>query len=363
MSENPRGDQHTDIPSSRHTETPSPSGSSYGGGYNPPPQQSSNPPSKRLKTIILGSLVTIITSTIVFLITQSLKKSEGSSSESQKQATTSAWNSYVGYENIYTSNILSISKDSSYTSIDSVLSGYKRESEKFQRDVGDLATEKKIDKDLRKVLTRRLENERASIPVLETYYANMKKINEGKMTMKERVTALIGEMSRYNDHTKGLYDRAINDIKGIAEVLSKRYDQKFSMEDFLIVKITPQLIKTNDSLVNEFRRLDFDSSGNLLTMPNIILKEKDIIGNWNADGAVFTFQKDGKMSWVIGGGQKATGTWKIVNNQLRLDGSINNLPQKGFWLFDVTEVSESSLFLVSAKDENVYYSLVRIITQ
>ncbi|NOT49781.1 MAG: hypothetical protein HOP10_00715 [Chitinophagaceae bacterium] len=358
MPDNPRGQDNTDIPSSRSSAgMPHAAGSSHGGGYTPPPPAHSGS-SPRVKNIIIGSIVTIATSTIVFLITQNLKKPD----VDVKQKTTAAWNSYVGYENIYTSNVMSLSKDSSLTSFDAILKAFRTESEKFQRDVSDLADEKNIDKDLKKVLLRRLENERASLPVLEAYYTNMKKIDTADMTMKERVTATADEMSRYNEHVKGLSERAVNDIKGIAEVLSKRYDQKFLMSDFLIIEMSPKFIKTTDSMVNVLRSIEFDSNGNLLTEQVIIIKEKDIIGNWNADGAVFTFEKNGKMAWVIGGGQKATGTWKIEDNKLRLDGSINN-STKGYWLFNVTEVSENSLFLESVKDENIYYSLVRIITQ
>lgn len=342
---------------------PHSAGSSSGGGYNPPPpQQSSSSP--RARNIIIGSIATIVTSTIIFLITQYLKKPEGDRFLSTKEATTSAWNSYVGYENIYSDNSLSISKNPNQVSPDSILNDFKKESEKFQRDVKDLAASKRIDKDLKKMLERRIENEINSMPALEKYYADIDKINKNNSSQKEKRDALVSAMSRYNEYVKGAYERALNDMQGIADVLSKRYDLKFSMTDFRIVELQPRLIRSNDSVVNMLRNISFDSSGQMISeQPGVPVKAKDIIGNWNSDGAVFSFEKNGKMAWSLPGGQKATGTWTIVDNKLRLDGEINTQKQKGFWLFFVNNITESSLSLISVKDPTLYYDLVRIITQ
>ena len=368
MSENPRiPDHHSDIPSSRHSGGgPNPASPSQGNSYNPPPSQQSNMPQSKIhvRNLLIGALVTVFTSTVVFLITQYLKKPETDTFLTTKQATSSAWSSYVGYENIYTSNSLSITKNSGLASLDSVLKEIKKESAKFQRDVEDLAKKKKIYDDLIKVLKRRLENEKTSMPVLEQYYANLDKINKSNAPAKEQKDALVNEMARYNDYVKGFYERAITDIQGLAEVLSKRYDQKFSMNDFLIVQLQPQFIKTNDSIINVLRNIQLDSNGLVIpptTTTPVIVKTKDIIGNWNANGQVFTFEKNGKMVWIIGNGEKATGTWKIENNKLRLDGIIDGEEKKGYWIFLVSDITKNSFTIISEKDNTIGYGLVRII--
>ena len=365
MADNPRfPEHHSDIPSSRHSGgTPNPASPAPGSSYNSPPQNNIPPAKTHLRNLLIGAVVTIFSSTVVFLITQYLKKPEGDTFLVTKQATSSAWSSYVGYENIYTSNSLSIVKNPAGVSLDSLLKEMKIESAKFQRDVEDLAKNKKIDEDLKKVLTRRLENERSSMPVVEQYYANLDKINNSNASKKEQKDALINEMARYNEYVKGSYERAINDIQGIAEVLSKRYDQKFSMTDFLIVQLQPQLIKTNDSIINVLRNIQLDSNGQVITTTTttpVIVKAKDIIGNWNANGEVFTFEKNGKMVWIIGNGEKAIGTWKIENNKLRLDGIIEGAEKKGYWIFSVSDMTENSFTIISEKDNKIGYGLVRI---
>ncbi|HWR31890.1 MAG TPA: hypothetical protein VN451_00075 [Chitinophagaceae bacterium] len=367
MADNPRNpQQYSDIPSSRYSGGgPNPASPSPGSSHNPSAQpQSTVPPTKiHLRNLLIGGGITIITSTVVFLITQNLKKPEVDSFLATKQATSTAWNSYVGYENIYTNNTLSISKNAGKVTLDSVLKEFKDESNKFQRDVEDLARSRKIDSDLKKVFARRLDNERSSMPVLEQYYANLAKINKNNIPVKEKKDALVNEMARYNEYVKGFYERAINDIQGIAEVLSKRYDQKFSINDFIIVQMHPQLIKTNDSLINVLRNIQLDSNGQVITPETVpvIVKAKDIIGNWNANGQVFTFEKNGKMAWIIGNGEKVTGTWKIENNKLRLDGTIEGEVKKGYWLFFVSDITENSFTIISEKDNNIGYGLVRII--
>lgn len=368
MADNPRNpEHHSDIPSSRHAGgTSNPASPSPGSGYNSSGQpQSATPATKiHVRNLLIGGGITIITSTIVFLITQYLKKPETDSFLATKQITSTAWNSYVGYENIYTNNTLSIGKNPGNVSLDSILKDMKKESEKFRRDVEDLAKTKKIDNDLKKALNRRLENEKISMPEVEQYYANLNKINNSNATPKEKKDALVAEMTRYSEYTKGFYERAINDIQGIAEVLSKRYDAKFSMSDFIIVQLQPQLIKTNDSIINILRNIQLDSNGQVITPPAttpVIVKAKDIIGHWNANGQVFTFEKNGKMTWIIGNGEKVSGTWKIENNKLRLDEVIEGSEKSGYWLFSVSDITENSFIIISEKDNTIGYGLVRII--
>lgn len=368
MSDNPRVPGHpSDVPSSRAAgriaDSVAASSSSDSGTPQPPPSSPLSSHNKlSTRNIIIGAIVTIITSTTVFYLTQNLKRPEENRFSTTKEATTAAWRSYVAYENIYTKNTLSLSKNTGGVSLDSVLKSFKKESDKFQKDVIDLASAKKIDKDLIKALNRRLDNEKSSIPVLEQYYKNIDRINNSKGSLKEKKDALVNEMTRYSGFTKGFFERAVNDIQIIAETLSKRYGEEYSMNDFLIVQMEPQIVKTNDSVINVLRHVEIDSNGHWVQrMATVLVKEKDIIGNWNADGQVFTFEKNGKMAWVLGNGDKATGTWKIENNKLRLDGIMTRTQQKGYWIFSVSDMTGNSFTITSEKDNTISYYLVRII--
>ncbi len=366
MSDNPRVPGHpSDVPSSRaagRTTDSSDSSMKAGPGSPMASPPVSSPNKIHTRNIIIGAVVTIITSTTVFYLTQNLKKPEENRFSTTKEATTAAWRSYVTYENIYTKNTLSLSRNTVGVSLDSVLKSFKKESDKFQKDLIDLASGKKMDKDLIKAMNRRLDNEKSSIPVLEQYYKNIDRINNSKGSLKEKKDALVNEMARYSEFTKSFFERAVNDIQLIAETLSKRYGEQYSMNDFLIVQMEPQIVKTNDSVINVILNMEIDSNGNLVQKINtVIVKEKDIIGNWNADGQVFTFEKNRKMAWVLGNGDKTTGTWKIEDNILRLDGTLPRIKQKGSWRFYVSNITENSLTLISAKDNTVIYFLVRIV--
>ncbi len=365
MPDNPRVPGHpSDVPSSRATGriTDSSTSSLNTGSTTPIPSPPVSSSSKiHTRNVIIGAIVTIITSTTVFYLTQYLKKPEGDSFLTTKAATTAAWKSYMAYENIYTKNTLSLTKNARGISRDSLLKEIKKESDKFLKDVADLATGKNIDKDLIKAMNRRLDNETSSFPALEQYYKNLDRINKSNGSPKEIKDAWVNEMTRYSEYTKGSFERAVNDIQVIAETLSKRYGEQFSMNDFLVVQIEPQLTKTNDSVITVLRNIEIDSNGNVVQKVNtVIVKEKDIIGNWDADGQLFTFDKNGKMAWVLGNGEKSTGTWKIEDNILRLDATLARTQQKGFWRFYVSNITENSLTLISAKDNTVIYYLVRI---
>lgn len=365
MSDNPRTPGHpSDLPSSRVTGriTDSTGSSSNSGSSTPVPSPPVSSPNKiNIRNIIIGAIVTVITSTTVYYLTQNLKKPEENSFATTREATTAAWKSYLAYENIYTKNTLSLSKNTGGLALDSLLKTIKKESDKFQKDLIDLASGKKIDKDLIKAMNRRLDNENSSFPVLEQYYKNIDRINKSNGSFKEKKDALVNEMSRYSEFTKGFFERSVNDIQVIAETLSKRYGEEYSMNDFLVVQMEPQIVKTNDSVINVLRNIEFDSTGNVVQKVNpVSVKEKDITGSWDADGQVFTFDKNGKMAWVLGNGEKSAGTWKIEDNLLRLEATLASTRQKGFWRFYVLNITENSFTLVSAKDNTVIYYLVRI---
>jgi hypothetical protein len=368
MSDNPRVPGHpSDVPSSRATgrNTDSPASPLNSGSANPIPSPSSSSTNKLLpRNIIIGALVTVITSTTVFYLTQYVtKKPEGNDFLITKEATTTAWKSYVGYENIYTENFFSLIKTSGDMGLDSQFKSIKKESEKFQKDVADLSSGKKIDKDLIKVLNRRLDNETRSMPVVEQYYKKIDSIFKSKGSPGEKKDALVNEMSRYSEFTKGFYERAINEIRIIAEILSKRYGEPFSMNDFAIVRMKPQITMTTDSVINMLRNVVIDSSGKIIRINNYtsLIKPDNVTGKWSSEGATITLSKNGKMNRLASDGSNVEGTWKIEKDKLIVLSTAHPDNRKIKTSFNIAELTANSFKIMLDEPPYNIYLMTRII--
>jgi hypothetical protein len=360
MSENPRIPGHpADVPSSRATGriTDQPASSSNTGSPAPPPV----PPANKIHTrnIIIGAIVTIITSTTVFYLTQYLnKKNEGNDFLTLKEATTRAWKSYVAYENSYTENNLSFEKEIPENGLDAYLEGLKKESAKFQKSVQEIIKTKNIDKDLINVLNRRLESDKSSILKTEEYRNNLKQIALNKKSPEEFMQGFIKEQIRWNIYTKGNFERSVNDIKEIAKTLSETYGQPFSLDDFLIVQIFPRKMKTSDSVLNVLRNgPHFADTSHVIYATHV--DPKALIGNWLGSGHTILLNKNNTMSYQLSTGYKATGTWTIENNKLRLDEVGNDSKQKIVSFFRLADIRSNSFTLT--RDESPFdtYNMVR----
>lgn len=367
MPDNPRSqDQHSDIPSSRHSAgMPNPAGSSGAGNYNPPPPQHGGTPHSKfhLRNILIGSVATIITSTIIFYLTQYLKKPEGGEFQRKKNATTAAWKSYVGYENVYTENILSYQKTGQLQGRDAYLAGMKKESAKFQKDIQDLQKRKYLDEDLLKVFSKRLENENASFPVIEAFYNKLTAIENSNKSVKEKKDELTNEMIQYNMTVNGMYERSVNELKGIAKILAERYGGSFSENDFLLIQIAPKMMKSNDSLVLVLMNVIMDSAGNIIENKNfsVNVNPDNLVGKWTIEGANITLAKDGKMIWLVANGSKAEGTWKVENDKLKIQATTTPEKNKVTWLFNLAYITPNSFTMVLDHSPYNLYRLVRTV--
>lgn len=361
MSDNPRlPDHHSDIPSSRPSGgSPNPASPSPGSGYNPPPQASGSPSKPHIRNLLLGAVVTIFTSTVVFLITQYLKKPEGNDILIKKEATIRAWKSYVAYENSYTENLLSFEKEFFKTGVDPYLAGVKKESEKFQKTMKDLAKTKNLDKDLINILNRRMENEKDYIPKHEEHFMIEKKIAKSNKGSEEKIQEIINEEIRWNIYLKGYFERAVNDIKEIAKTLSETYNQPFSMNDFLIVQIFPQQMKTSDSVLN-FLRFGPGSTDTSRAVYATNVNPKTLIGNWTDGGNKISLKQDKTMSYELTTGYKATGTWAIENDKLRLDEAGSDSNKNKISFLRLNKITANSFTMTRDRLPFDTYNLVRI---
>lgn len=290
-----------------------------------------------------------------------------------KEATGAAWKSYMAYENAYTKNMLSFEDGLKQTGLEPYIEGLKTESAKFTNAVTELIKGKNIDKDLVNALNRRLENESSSLKKALAFYDDMKAFSSRTGDARKIKEDFVNQQLQWNLYYKGAYERAVNDIQEIARVLSERYGQTFTLNDFLVIQQMPQRMKTNDSMITVWQNMEVDSEGNIINDKNLEkqgkqdeavsnkeIKATDISGTWNANGDALSLSNNGRMTWVLSTGQKASGSWKMENGKLHMDAVIASNNQKIFWLFNLSEVTGNSFTMtLDAKPYNRYH-FVRI---
>lgn len=368
MSDNPRIPGHpSDMNSSRSSDSSSNTSASHYNTNTPspyPPAPAHSSSNNQTRNIVLGAIATIFTSTLIYYLTvyQNRNKSEGNNRLEVKEATIEAWKSYKAYENVYTSNLFSFEKTANESgSFDPYFAGLNTESKKFVADLTDLSKTKDIDKDLVKAFNRRLDNEKSTLEKANEYYEHIKQISKNSGNIKKFKEDFVAEQIRYTQYYKGAYERAINDIQEIAKILSERHGQSFSMSDFLIIQMMPQRIKTQDSLINILQHIDIDSNGNIVQQNFATnLRTKDLEGSWNVDGDVVSLQKNGLLNWTLSGGKKATGTWKIMDDRLKVEATITGSNEKVDWTFRVSNLTSASFTISQVEPPYQQYDVTRI---
>jgi len=340
----------------------------YNNPANPPAPASGN---SHLKNLIIGSIITAVASISVYYATVYMNRNKDSNNAvDEKLATKKVWQSFVAYENTYTKNLMTFEQSFvQNANFDEYLGGLRTESAKFSKDLGDVIKSKNIDIDLVKAMNRRLENERVSLGKVENFIITLQSImKDTTLTPKLTTEKYILEQLRWNREYKGMYERAVNDIREIAKTLSDRYGEKFSMDDLLILQMMPQKMKTNDSLIAILQNVTVDENGKLIRKADPdgydfvkSLTKKDITGSWNADGNAITIKDDGKLFWVLPNGDKASGTWTISGNLIVARVLIENNRRKAEWHFYVSRPTANTFTLTNADPPNEAYHLVRLL--
>lgn len=364
MSENPRQpDRNSEVPSARPSSAPNQGNPNHDSGYNPPPPPPNYvPPTKtHVRNLLIGAVITIITSTVVFYLTQVVfKKPDSNDFQRRKEATIDAWDSYVAYENIYTKNTFIL--DSTDTDIEKLLADAKIESGKFQKDVADLTTRKDVDKDLIRVLNRRLENEKNNFPLFEQYANHIAAIIKSNKPLKTRLDEQAAALSEWLKTYRGLYERAINDIKEIARVLSDRYPHQFDMNSFDVVTQTPGRLLQLDSLLIIMKNTTYDSSGYVIVGIDFArnVKPSSITGKWVTTNSMnVDIDPDGKMIWTVSNGGEADGSWKLENDKLKMQAVIKPQNKKVVWIFKLAYIRANSFTLANANAPYEIYKMTR----
>jgi hypothetical protein len=134
------------------------------------------------------------------------------------------------------------------------------------------------------------------------------------------------------------------------------------MNDFIIVQVQPQRQKTNDSLINVLKNIDIDSNGNIVqTNFATNLTKKDLEGTWNVDGDVVSLKKDGLLIWTSGNGKKATGTWKIVDDKLKIEATMSESNEKVAYTYRVSNLTSSSFTISQTESPYFQFDVTRIV--
>lgn len=318
MPDNPRHPRH---PSDIHSSGPSDMNSQAGMQQsNPQPihHYSAPPPNHQTRNIILGAIATVITSTIIYYLTVYQNSNKGDTRLQIKEATIEGWKSYKAYENAYYANLISIQNSvNDVSNLEPYLQEAKVESAKFVKDLTGLSKTKNLDKDLVNAFDRRLENEKGHMVKTDEYFGNIKTVMQSGKSLKELKQMLVAEDIRWNRYYKGAFERATNEVQEVAKTLSERYGQSFSMNDFLVVQQQPARQRAVDSVIQVLSNIEIDDNGNIVqTNYAVNLTSKDMEGTWNVDGDVVKLNKSSSLDWTMQEGGKATGTWKIHENQL-----------------------------------------------
>lgn len=367
MSDNSRFPGHpSDMNSSRST-----GGSGISSQHTTPPPVSYQPspssaPNHQTRNVILGAVATIITSTVIYYLTVYMNRpnaGDGKNYPVIKEATVEAWKSYKAYENTYVNNVISFQKTfKENNSIEGLSDGVNGESKKFTKDLTTLSKTENIDPDLVIAFNRRIENEKNALLKINEYYANVKRIIGSGANIKKIKEDYVAEELRWSLYSRGTFERSINDINEIAKILSERYVQPFSLNDFLIVQIYPQLQKTYDSVINVLKNTNIDSNGNVIqTNFATHLSKKDLEGNWNVEGDVVSLKKDGSLTWTLVNGKKATGTWKIVDNKLKIEATFLETIEKVNYTYRVSNLTATSYTVSQSEPPFLQYDATRIV--
>jgi hypothetical protein len=372
----------------------------------PPPYPAGSTPStvkghasNMARNVTVSVLSTVLGATMIWLLGFNHSSGSGSNFLEIKDATISAWKSYETYENTYTKNSQSLLQDIRNIGLDEYIKQIHMESDKFLKSVGELATNKNIDKDLITALNRRIDNEKLTMPKVDNYVNGIKDIVNGNLSDDEKKTALHNADLKWASISEGMFQRAVNDIGEIAKTLSERYAQRFSMDDFLVIQLYNQNKKTADSLTNLNQNNPVTNPGNnnnnnnnpgniTPTDPNnnnannnnnvsnagynnattnttnnnsaVATDGKILAGKWSTTGANIELSQNGKFYWeVLSTGDKSTGTWQFYNNQLYMYPVSQGNNGNTTWAFNLSNVTTNSFTMQLAVSPYNMYSLVR----
>ncbi len=347
----------SELPSSRSSEAASNSTPPPPNYIAPPPPQhpASSSGSNQTRNIIIGAISTIVASTIIYYLTQYQNRNKSDSADSllvKKEATSNAWNSYVTIDNLYYKNILLLANDKRFSNkLDNFKTELFNEAEKFIKDAEAISKKKNIDEAFVTLVSRRLEREKEIKEYSSGIFRKIDSVKNSGQSVAEQRPALAGLIEDYEDYLKEMEHRAANELEDLSNILSERYGkQLFNLNDFLFYtdyKKTMAVLKT-------------DTTGNTPVEFAKNINPKSLIGNWNDNNNKLILMNNNKMNYSLVVGEKDTGTWKIENDQLRLDAVNLDTKDKSTWFFNLSKITPNSFTMTLWEKPFDTYNLVRV---
>lgn len=352
--EDPRAPRHpSDIPSSRNTggtsaSGPPPPNTPY--TPNTPPPHS--PGSNQTRNIIIGAIATIIASTTVYYLTQyvNLRKSDSSASPVViKDATLTAWKTYVTIDNIYYKNIIALAKNKSLIKdLDKYEEEMNKESDRFLKDIDNLAKEKSVDKTFVTMIKRREKREKDAKTKAAEFYAAVKSIAKASISNAEKEKKLRDEVViPYTRYLQMIFEMSATELEELSRVLSEKFLTSFDPMQMLIFADFKKGLFNFDTAAHHHH-------GDSLVAAKTIDPEK-LVGKWSDEGNVLNLRNDGTMSYILATGIEGSGVWKLEDDFLRLDGvdKISKLKSVNFWgIFNLTP--DSFIIRLTSPPNNIY---------
>ena len=358
MSDNPRMPGHpSDTPSSRSNEgssggvVPGPPG--YNSQHNSSSPSSGSSGNNQTRNIIIGAIATIIASTSVYYLTQYVNNRKSDSVPNylvMKEATTNAWKRYVTMDNIYYKATVMLYKDETMlTDPYKKVAEINKEADIFKKDAGKIAKEKNVDPALITMLSRRIERQTEYIELINAFIANTKTIMATTTGDDAQKKKIIEAFSPVLASLNRLYKKAATEIEELSKTLTSTYAVPFDLNEVLIYADYKKGIKNPDIAIEAPNPVDFSTQ----------INSKDLIGNWADKDNKISLQKDGSMNSTTPDGEKATGTWKIENDRLRIE-SISKLSKTKYTLiFGLKNITPNSFTMQLTTTPFDIYNAVR----
>jgi len=357
MADDPRAPQHpSDMPSSRAS-----GGSSSVGPppantpYTPPPQPGSSG-SNQTRNIIIGAIATIIASTTVYYLTQyvNLRKSDSTASPVVvKDATLTAWKTYVTIDKIYYKNIIALAKNKSLIKdLDKYEEEMGKESDRFLKDIDNLAKEKSIDKTFVTMIKRREKREKDAKVKAAEFYAAIKSIAKASISKAEKEKKLKDEVViPYTRYLQMVFEMSATELEELSRVLSEKFLTSFDPMQMLIFADFKKGLFNFDTAARHHH------GDSLVAAKNI--DPKKLVGKWSDEGNKLHLRNDGTMSYLLVTGIEGSGVWKLEDDFLRLDAVDNTSKLKTINFWGIFNFKPDTFFIRLTSPPNDIYKLGR----
>ena len=277
-----------------------------------------------LRNVLTGVITTVLGATVVYFLgfhSNSGRPSPGSYLEI-KEATTNAWKSYVTLENIEYKFSLSLAENmKNMNSFDKVKTEIGNESRKFTGDVENILKNKDIDDAFVALLKRRLDAEKESLDLWNTFFDECKDIQNTTEVGEERNQRANAALNKLQTSGDIILKRTKTEITDLSKSLNEKYGQQFSIAELMLFKDEPAVEKKDDK-VNPGGTVIDNPKDNPpkvdYTTVNTVVSKNNFVGEWDYQIGVINFYNDGRMSMQGNNGQSASGTWQYSNNQIAI---------------------------------------------